>query len=394
MMLVSAWRDRPPVLVVSVDHGLRPEAAEEARLVAANAAALNLPVRIMKAVVPRAGNLQDAARRARYGCLVAAAREAGFDTIVTAHHQDDQAETFLLRLARGSGVYGLASMREEEQLEGVVLARPLLNVPRAALQKIAADSGLRIVSDPSNLDPRFDRVRMRKLMPQLAKQGIDVARLADTAGRLDRAARALDRYAETLLKEHFAADPLGVVSGPVAALAAAPEEVALRSLARILQAVGGAEYTPQFSGVESLYRTLLSATGETSFKRTLSGVLVEAAKGMFLARREWGRDGLPDISVAAGANLVWDGRFRVQVPKRAGSLNIGALGRAELRFRSTAGSVSTVRTLPGLYQDSVLLAVPAGVHPEDEETKFEALTAECIVGQRLGITDEPGPRPR
>jgi tRNA(Ile)-lysidine synthase len=394
MLLASAWRERPPVLVVSVDHGLRPEAAEEAQLVAANAAALNLPARIMTAMVPRVGNLQDGARRARYSCLVAAAREAGFDTIVTAHHQDDQAETFLLRLARGSGVYGLASMREEEQLEGVMLVRPLLHVPRAALQKIAADSGLRIVSDPSNLDPRFDRVRMRGLMPQLAGRGIDAARLAETASRLGRAARALDYYAEALLKEHFAADSLGVVSGPVAKLAAVPEEVALRSLARILRAVGGADYTPQLSSVESLHRALLSATGETRFKRTLSGVVIEAAKGMLLARREWGRDGLPDISVAAGANLVWDGRFRVQVPKRVGSLNIGALGRAELRLRSAGGSVSTVRALPGLYLDGVLLAVPPGVHPEDEEARLEPLTVECIVGQRLGITDEPRLQPR
>ena len=387
MLLASAWRERPPVLVVTVDHGLRPEAADEARLVAANADALNLPVRIMTVAVPRTGNLQDNARRARYECLAAAARDAGFDTIVTAHHQDDQAETFLLRLARGSGVYGLAAMREEEQLEGVVLARLLLHVPRAALQRIVSDSGLEIVADPSNLDLRFDRVRMRELMPTLAEQGIDAVRLAETAGRLDRAAKALDHYAGALLKANFASDPLGVVSGPAAALATVPEEVALRSLARILRAVGGADYTPRLSSVEMLHDAIVSAPAG-GVKRTLSGVVVEAVRGKLSARREWGRDGLPDISVAPGANVVWDGRFRVAIPQIGGLLNVGGLGRTKRPLRSATACRSALSVLPGLYRDGTLLAVPAGIQADDEAMQLEFLAAECIVGQRLGIADE------
>lgn len=386
MLLASAWRERPPVLVVTVDHGLRPEAADEARLVAANAVALNLPARIMTVAVPRTGNLQDAARRARYECFAAAAREAGFDTIVTAHHRDDQAETFLLRLARGSGVYGLAAMREEEQLAGVVLARPLLHVPRATLQRIASDSGLKIVADPSNLDLRFDRVRMRELMPQLAERGIDAVRLAETAGRLGRAAKALDHYAGALLKASFASDSLGVVSGPVAALASVPEEVALRALARVLRAVGGADYTPRLSSIEMLHDSIVSAPAR--IKRTLSGVVVEAVRGTLSARREWGRDGLPDISAAPGANVVWDGRFRVAIPSISGPLDVGALGRAGRRLCSPAASRGALSVLPGLYRDGTLLAVPAGIQADDEGPPLDALAAECIVGQRLGIADE------
>jgi tRNA(Ile)-lysidine synthase len=395
MLLASAWRERPPVLVVTVDHGLRSEAAEEARQVAANAASLNLPSRIMTAALPRTGgNLQDWARRARYDCLAAAAGEAGFDTIVTAHHQDDQAETFLLRLARGSGVYGLAAMREEEQLEGVALTRPLLHVSRATLQRIASDSGLKIVADPSNFDMRFDRVRMRELMPQLAERGIDAVRLVETAGRLDRAAKALDHYAGALLKAHFVADPLGVVSGPVAALATVPEEVALRSLARILRAVGGIDYTPRLASIESLHDALVSATPTASLKRTLSGVVVEAVQGRLTASREWGREGLPDIAAPAGAKIVWDRRFRVAVPGLAGLLNVGALGRAGRRLRSAAAGRSALSVLPGLYRDGTLLAVPAGVQADDEGMQLEVLRAECIVGQRLGIADEAGSQAR
>jgi tRNA(Ile)-lysidine synthase len=392
MLLIAAWRERPPAVVVTVDHGLRPEAADEAQLVAKNASALGLDSRIMTPTIPRrGGNLQDLARRARYDCLANAAREAGFDTIVTAHHQDDQAETFLLRLARGSGVYGLASMREEEQLDGITLLRPLLEVPRAALHAIASDSGLALVSDPSNVDPRFDRVRMRELMPSLAGRGIDATRLAETAGRLGRAAGAIDHYATGLLKEHFLSDALGAVSGPVAALKTVPEEVALRSLARVLRAVGGTDYTPRLSSIESLHDALVSAIPPAGLKRTLSGVVIEAARGLLSARREWGREGLADLAAAPDSTIVWDGRFRVTVPKAPGSLTVGALGRAGQRFRSAVAGSGALATLPAVFRNGTLFAVPEGVRPVDNETRLGVLTVKCIVGQRLGISNEPGP---
>src|SRR5688500_5652893 len=314
MLLVARWPARPPALVVTVDHGIRPEAADEARLVAENAERLGLPWRIMRAPERASGNLQDWARRARYGCLAAAAETAGFDTIVTAHHQDDQAETFLLRLARGSGAYGLGAMAEEGSLNGLRLVRPLLGVPRRKLAELADASGLAIADDPSNSDPRFDRVRMRGLMPSLAEHGITAKRLAGTADRLRRAAAALDHYAEALLKEHFHADVFGVVAGPAAALAAVPEEIGLRALALILRAAGGAEYTPPLDRIEALREAILAASEGGAVKRTLHGVVVTAESGRLAARREWGRQGPAAIAAPAGSTLLWDRRFSIRVP--------------------------------------------------------------------------------
>ena len=199
MLLLSRWQGRPDTLVVNVDHGLRPEAAAEAELVARNAARLGLPARTVRPEIPyAAGNLQAWARDARYACLARAAREAGADTIVTAHHRDDQAETFLLRLARGSGVYGLAAMAEVSHLGDLRLARPLLSLPRQALADLVEREGLETVRDPSNADPRFDRVAMRALMPALAERGLTAERLAGTAQRLARAADALDGVVTSL----------------------------------------------------------------------------------------------------------------------------------------------------------------------------------------------------
>jgi tRNA(Ile)-lysidine synthase len=285
-------------------------------------------------------------------------------------------------------------MREEERLEELLLARPLLRVPGAMLQGIALKSNLRIVADPSNLDARFDRVQMRELMPQLASRGIDAARLAETAGRLDRAAKALDHYAGGLLRDHFVCDPLGVVSGPATAMVTAPEEVALRSLARILRAVGGADYTPRLSSLESLHQDILTSTTSRTVRRTLSGVVVEVSQRELTARREWGRNGLPDVSASPGASIVWDGRFRVAVPGAAGPLRVGALGRAAVRLRSAVAARRALSVLPALYREGTLLAAPAGVQVEaGEGTRVEVLAAECLVGQRLGIEAESG-RPR
>lgn len=392
MLLASRWRDRPPVLVVTVDHGLRPEAADEARLVAENAERLKLPWRIMTTAEPRTnGNLQDWARRARYRCLSAAAREAGFDTIVTAHHEDDQAETFLLRLARGSGVYGLAAMREEETLDGIALARPLLRVSRETLGGIAAEGGLKTVADPSNVDLRFDRVRMRALMPQLAEHGLDATRLAETAGRLGRAAKALDHYAGAFLEAHFEADPFGVVSGPAGAFVTVPEEVGLRALARVLKAVSGADYTPRLASIEALREAILAMRSSDRLKQTLSGAVVTVALERLTAHREWGRNGLADVATSAGAILLWDGRFRVEIPRIAGALSVGALGRAERPLRSILAGRGALQTLPGLYQDGTLVAAPGNILAADEGEPLDVLGVECVVGQWLGIAAVDAP---
>lgn len=387
MVLAAHWPERPPLLVVTVDHGLRAESTAEAQRVAENAERLGLPWRIAKAPPrPPAGNLQDWARRVRYRLLAEAARAAGFDTIVTAHHRDDQAETFLLRLARGSGVYGLAAMAEESIAERITLARPLLRVSRDRLAEIAAASGLPTIDDPSNADLKFDRVRMRALMPRLAEEGLTAERLAATAAQLRRAATALDHYASELLRVHFAADAYGVVSGKTHALVDAPEEVALRALALMLRAVGGADYTPALEGVEALRQAVVGAQAEETVARTLHGVAVTTEQGHLTARREWGRTGLPALPAHAGSTLVWDGRFRVDIPSLPGDLRIAALGSAAAPLHAASGDRAAVRALPGLFRNGTLVAAPAGI---SAAAPLQALAAECLVGQRLMAAARP-----
>jgi len=241
MHLLARWSpvERPPILVATVDHGLRPEAAEEAAFVAREAAALGLPHRtlVWTGEKPKTG-LQEAAREARYRLLVACAKEAGASHLVTAHTQDDQAETILIRLAKGSGLKGLRGMRRERDREGIIHVRPLLDRPKTALLELCREHGWRFVTDPSNADERFARVRWRRLLPLLAEEGLTAGRLARLADRVARVDEALAAKACEALE---AADPQtveGEFSFQAACLAGEPFEITLRILELALSRTG------------------------------------------------------------------------------------------------------------------------------------------------------------
>ncbi|HSG93969.1 MAG TPA: tRNA lysidine(34) synthetase TilS [Afifellaceae bacterium] len=392
MALVAAWPERPPALVVTVDHGLRREAADETALVAANAEKLGLPVQIVAAgPVDGRGNLQATARAARYSLLVEAARAAGHDTIVTAHHRNDQAETFLLRLARGSGVYGLAAMAPITRLDGLTLARPLLDVSRQALLAVAQASGLAVVDDPTNADMRYDRVRMRQLLPLLADHGLTVEQLSETASRLGRAAEAIDGEATRILELAVTTDEFGVAHCDPTLFRAIHREVGLRAIARLLQAVSGSPYTPALKPLERLYATIADRRSGP-VRRTLHGTTVAISPDRFTVSREWGRRGPENLAVKPGEAIVFDGRFAVSVPengilarpnRRQKPLCVGPLGKAPVRARASGIRRTALATLPGLYRGETLIGLPRQVVFKDERSPLVFLPVRGLVAGRL-----------
>ena len=241
MHLLARWapEDRPPLFVATVDHGLRPEAAEEAAFVAREAKALALSHRILvwTGEKPETG-LQEAAREARYRLLVQHAQEIGASHLVTAHTLDDQAETILMRLAKGSGLKGLAGMRRERDLGGIVHARPLLDRSKGELLALCETSGWRFVTDPSNADERYARVRWRRLMPLLAEEGLTADRLALLAERMAQADEALEITARQALESAGPEAGEGSFSFRAACLVREPFEIGLRILAQALARIG------------------------------------------------------------------------------------------------------------------------------------------------------------
>ncbi|ESR26171.1 tRNA lysidine(34) synthetase TilS [Lutibaculum baratangense] len=328
MHLLADWRRRAashlPMRVLTVDHGLREGSAAEAKRVAAWAAELALAHETLRWTGPKPfSNLQAAARTARYRLLCEACARHGLSHLVTAHHLDDQAETLLLRLARGSGVDGLSAMSGSVMRGEIVHMRPLLDVPKDRLVATLREHGRTWIEDPSNGSDAFARARLRRLMPALAKEGLDARRLAATARRLSRARAALEASARHLERDVCAIDNAGFATVDLRELVRAEEEIGLRVLARVLMAVGGGTLPPRLDRLERLWAEL----GSASFSgATLAGCALRPSTDGLLVHREWGREGLPRMAVPANTVAMWDNRFRI-ANGSGEDLEIAPLGR-------------------------------------------------------------------
>jgi tRNA(Ile)-lysidine synthase len=278
LLLLLARSPEPPRLTVAtVDHGLRPEAVEEAHAVARKAAALGLDHAILRweGPYPTTG-IQEAARAARYRLLVDHARRIGADALLTAHHADDQAETILMRLCSGSGLSGLAGMRSETETLGLRHLRPFLGVPKARLVATLDALGETFVDDPSNRNPAFARARWRAASAVLVEEGLDTPRLARFAARMARADAALSDEAERVFvaSSQIMADHVDLS----ARLFAEPEEIMLRVLARAIgQVAPGAP--PRLERLEAVLEALIVAKQRgVTVVRTLSHTVIRLGR--------------------------------------------------------------------------------------------------------------------
>jgi tRNA(Ile)-lysidine synthase len=295
MMLAARWRDSlktpPKLIAVTVDHGLRKESKREAAEVARLARRLGVAHRTLhwRGKKPATG-LQAAARAARYRLLAQAARAAGAGHVLTAHTLDDQAETVLIRMSRGSGIAGLAAMSRFALVPGdaqIRLVRPLLAVAKSRLVATLRAAKVSFAEDPSNRDPRFTRARLRGLMPDLAREGLDGRRLAQLAARLKRADQAIEAAVDRAEQE-VATHPNATVAGSYDAqgFAKLADEIALRLLGRAVTKLGD-EGPVELAKLEALKSALESAqkAGGRRFRRSLAGAVVTLAGGKIVVER-------------------------------------------------------------------------------------------------------------
>jgi tRNA(Ile)-lysidine synthase len=283
LVLAARWAKRlkraPKLIAVTVDHGLRPQAAKEADAVKRLARSLGVPHRTLRwpGSKPRTG-VPEAARIARYQLLGQAASRAGFAHILTAHTLDDQAETVLFRMARGSGLLGLAGMAHATPLptggQGAnFLVRPLLPVAKVRLIATLKAARIAYSEDPTNHDPQFTRARLRTLMPALAREGLDARGLARLAVRVRRAQATIE-FAVDAARAALAPAPWrprGPVAFETARFADLPAEVALRLLGAAI-AHAGNEGAVELAKLEALYEALRQA--RAGLRRTLAGALI------------------------------------------------------------------------------------------------------------------------
>jgi tRNA(Ile)-lysidine synthase len=404
MTLVSRWNrsgrgSRHLIIdVATVDHGLRAESAREADWVAEQAKALGFLHTTLVWSGDKSGSaLQARAREARYALLVAHARatrssDAKPAAVVTAHTADDQAETFLMRLGRGSGLDGLAGMAPSRPLlpDGSVrLVRPLLGLDKTSLISVLRSDGKGWLEDPSNERLDFERVRVRAAHEHVTALGLSNEKLALSALRLNRSREALERVTEArlaaLVDDHqgvYASIHRDVWEGE-------PEDIRVRILARLLGAYGGQAKLAQLSQVEALVDALASGR---PMAQTLGGCIVSQGRTTLRLYREPQHHTLNELMMRPGDEVVWDWRFRVRYdadedgdapllsPRDASrAVTVRPLGLAA--YATLRGSLQprdrpparAAAGLPSVWAGERLLAVPnlAGMKRGDE--RFSAV---------------------
>ena len=369
MVLAQSWlagRDNPPALhILTVDHGLRAEAAGEATWVKAQAARLGLPHATLRwtAAKPRS-NLQAAARAARYELMLAFCREAGIDALATAHTADDQAETMLMRLARGSGLDGVAGIPPISARGGVALLRPLLAVPRARLEASLSERGEAWIEDPSNRDRRYERVRLREAMRGSGTLSLGPEKLALSASRLHRARLALEGVTRDFLMRALQVHPAGFGEMALASLLQQPEEIGMRAIAAMAGLFGGGARAVRLARIEALHAAL---DREPHRIATLGGCIFAVGGGKLRVMREFGRIAPARTHLPANGRIVWDGRFTVTVAGADG-LAVGPLGpEGSAALRRQGGRLDLpariAYTLPAIWRGDGLVFTPCARFP-------------------------------
>jgi len=347
-------------VILTVDHGLRPGSASEAARVGEWAKALGVPHSVLRWTGPRPrSNIQALAREARYRLLASAMSKRGISLLLTGHNLDDQAENFLIRLARGSGLEGLAGMSPRAAfplagLQGMTLVRPALAFPHQRLVATLKACGQAWIDDPSNTNDRFQRVKIRALAPALSAAGITPERIAGAAAHLRRAQDASAAAIARLRQEAVDVSPFGYAMLRTAPFVAAPRDHGLRLLSRLLAMIGGNAYPPRLELAEAACDWI--AGGGPPRGRTVAGCrLSRRADGLVLLARE--ETALlranPAVDLVPGAAIIWDGKWEVTAPEGSGRVHVAALGPAGLK------SLGKQVRLPEIEPHRIAMALPA-----------------------------------
>ncbi|MEM1351483.1 MAG: tRNA lysidine(34) synthetase TilS [Pseudomonadota bacterium] len=346
-----AKRQGLPLFAATVDHGLRQEAAAEARHVGSISAQLHVPHKVLKwDGWDGQGNLQDAARRARYGLLADWARSEGIPMVALGHTIDDQAETVLMRLGRAAGVEGLSAIPERFDRFDITWQRPLLGESRAALRDFLKSENIPWVDDPSNEDPAFDRIKARQALKVLAPLGITPAALAQTAENMRRARAALDARRAQVLKE-IAQITAGAIAIPLARLQAEPDEIQRLALVSCLNWVARNDYSPRRRSVAAA-RQALVAKGSA----TLDGCRLLIKDGTLWVFREYHAV----ETSKCRSDQLWDGRWQIAGPDKG--VEIAALGAEGLAqcsdWRATSLPRAALLATPAVWCGTEMVAAP------------------------------------
>ena len=368
------------VTVIVVDHGLREESKNEANIVGQNAKLLGFKFKILKwdGVKPKT-RIQEIARKTRYKLMTSWCKKKGIEKLFLAHHLDDQVETFLMRLGKGSGVDGLAVMNYVTEISSLKLVRPFLEIPKTRFIKILSITNLEWISDPSNFSSDYKRSRIRKILPILSKEGINSKQIGLVIKRMRSAKDALNTQTNILLKKYLSnVDNVAYFLNKELLKDAKEKEILLRVLEKIFMNISGSIYPPRRNKLENIISWILKNNNIKA--KTLTGVVVRKRKSELIFYRE------PDdcyksvnIRPLTSRYSCWDDRFFLKANK-SNDLQIRALGDVgitilkEEKILKRQGfqnvPLSAWKTVPGVWSKKRLISVPTLGYCKQKDLKI------------------------
>ncbi|MGD9638951.1 MAG: tRNA lysidine(34) synthetase TilS [Alphaproteobacteria bacterium] len=317
MLCLAKWAKtrKNKIIILTVDHKLRTESAEEAQKVKIWAEGLGLEQVVLtwEGEKPKTG-VQEQARKARFNLLLSYCQDNNIKFLALAHHLEDQAETFLIRLGRGSGVDGLGAMRHITNIDGINVIRPLLNISHNGFKKYLKENQMEWVEDPSNQNDHYQRVKIRKILPLLTDYGISPDVLSKTAEQMQRVRSFLDKITKEEIVKHTKLYEEGFITASPNLFICNDDEIALRTLKKIIMGVCGLEYPLR---LEKLSRLLDCLRNPDSFKgATLSGCQILKNKvkdecGYLFVRET--KKVEQSVCVNQTTSILWDKRFIINI---------------------------------------------------------------------------------
>ncbi len=340
------------LFAVTVDHGLRADAAAEAQTVAKLAEQLYIPHTTLRwSGYDGTGNLQERARDARYALISEWAKTQDIAVLAVGHTADDQAETLLMRMARSSGVDGLSAMPVRRTMFGINVMRPLLGLMREDLRLYLKSHNISWVEDPSNEDPVFERIKTREALKALAPLGLTAPVLAGVAANMAQAREALDWYCFLTAREIATVDG-GNVAIDLRRFRALPEEIARRLLFRSISWVGGLVHGPRRAPMALALESVRAGN-----PLTLGGChIVRHDNRIWVCREHKAVQ-----NECTPPDQLWDRRWRVSGPPASGVM-VRALGQKGLmacpEWRAAGRPMAAQIATPSVWYEQEIVAAP------------------------------------
>ena len=350
------------IKVASIDHGLRKNSAYEIQFVKERVRKNHVSHCSLKSKVDinnLQGNIQDNARTVRYKLLTEWAKKEGLQCVLLGHTLDDQEENLILRFFRGSGVDGLASMEKKKLYNNILWFRPLLEYRKISLQIFLKDMEKDWVEDPSNNNEKFERIKIRKLLPKLKEAGLIKKRFVQTADHMKRATEVLAKVAINEAKGMIEISDFGETKIDVYKYAKTLKDTQFRILSGLISWYSGNFYRPRFNQLDHLQK--LIAENNDLNGVSLGGIILKKSAEFISINREMSAIKIKEKITCR--KIIWDNRWRLSFGKAYNQkLKIVPLGSLNYKkkeiFDIEVSTKTVLDTLPAILYENQLVFTP------------------------------------